>query len=306
MTTTLLNPGWLDPAAYIAFLNRAFPGQWDRNAYDWYLARSFRGVPADILVRADGERLLAGMGMSHRQIGVGGRIVDVGVITAAATLPDQRGQGHYAKLLRMAVEYARDRRYVALLGFVTHDNGSGRGLMRLGSRAIPSFYVHSGHRPAARHPTTRCARDRAALRVRERVARELARSSKARQAHFHYERAEDWESQLIRRPHAVHAVQRGHDSLALVETVGSTDRLQWLACPKEKAVRNIATLAARSESAGKRFFMYTLDGCVAAAAGRAGLRIRSGYLMLQPTGTSSVDWNELAAAAWSVQSGDRL
>ncbi len=132
------------------------------------------------------------------------------------------------------------------------------------------------------------------------------KSSRARDAHFHYARADDREGQLIRRPHTVRAVAWGHDALALLETVGSTDRLQWLACPKEKAVRSIAALTARSTSEGRQFFMYTLDGCVAAAARRAGLRIRTGYLMLQPTGTSGEDWNELAAGTWTVQSGDRL
>ena len=305
MTSTWLNPRWLDPADYIAFLNRVFPGQWDRRAYDWYLGRSFNGVPVDILVRAQGEQILAGLGLGYRQIRVAQRIVAVCVISAAATLQEQRGQGHYAELLGMALEHARDRHYAALLGFVTQDNGSGRGLMRLGSRAIPSFYVHSGRRVSARRPTVGL-RTGCATVSRERLAHELARSSRTRDARFHYERPDDWERQLIHRPHAVRSVRCGHDSLALVETVQSTDRLQWLACPKEKTVRCISALTARSASQGRQFFMYTLDACVAAAASRAGLRIRRGYLMLQPTGCASSDWNELATAAWSVQSGDRI
>ncbi len=305
MTATLMNPGWLDPATYIAFLNRVFPGQWDRSAFDWYLGRSFNGVRADLLVRAQGERLLAGLGIGHRQIRIADRIIDVCVLSAGATLPEERSQGHYAELLRTALEYARDRHYAALVGFVTQGNGSGRALMRLGSRAIPSFYVHSGRRSAARQPTSPLCAERIAW-VRERMAAQWARLGRARQAHFHYAHPDDREKQLIQRPHTVRAIRWGHDSLALVETVGSTDRLQWLACPKEKAVRSIAALTARSASAGRHFFMYTLDGCVAAAARRAGLRFRTGYLMLQPTGCSSADWNELAAAPWSVQSGDRI
>ena len=38
-----VNPDWLGPGDYTAFLNRVFPGQWDLKAYDWYIARGFNG-----------------------------------------------------------------------------------------------------------------------------------------------------------------------------------------------------------------------------------------------------------------------
>jgi hypothetical protein len=302
---TLVNPPWLDPETYISFLNRAFPGQWDRKAYDWYLGRTFNGVRGDLIIRAAGDRILAGLGVGHRQIRVADRTVDVCVISAAATLPGERGRGHYAALLQVALDRALEKRYPALLGFVTEDNGSGRGLMRLGSQAIPSFYVFSRARPRAR-ALARPLRAERAERVGEQIARGLRRSHPAPEAHFHYEQADDWKRQLVQRPHAVRAVKWGHDSLALVETVGSTDRLQWLTCPNEKTIRSIAALAAQSASEGRRFFMYTLDGLVAEAAQRAGLKFRRGYLLLQPTGCSTADWKELAGAAWAVQSGDRI
>jgi GNAT superfamily N-acetyltransferase len=305
MTPVLqINPQWLDPAAYIAFLNRVFPGQWDRKAYDWYLGRAFNGIRAELLLRTAGGRIVSGMGLSHRQIKVGtGRAVDVCVISAAATDPHERGRGHYAALLQVALERARDQGRAALLGFVTRDNTSGRGLARLGSRAIPSFYVFSGQRPRIR-AAERLLRTEPMERAQEQMARELARAAPV--ARFHYERDEDWKSQLVHRPHPVRAVRWGHDSLAVVESVGSTDRLQWLACPREKAARSVAALAAHSAAAGRQFFTYTLDPLLAKAARRVGLRIREGYLMLLPTGYSTVDWAELARAPWAVQSGDRV
>ncbi len=307
MTPVLhISPQWLDPAAYVAFLNRVFPGQWDRDSYAWYLARTFNGVRAELVLRTVGERIVSGLGMNHRQIRVGaGRAVNVCVISAAATLPAERGRGHYAALLQAALECARERGWAALLGFVTRDNTSGRGLMRLGSRAIPSFYVFSEQRPRIR-AAERLLRTERVEQAQERIARELTRTSRAPAAHFYYEQQEDWTQQLMRRPHPVRAVRCGHDSLAVIESVGSTDRLQWLACPHAKAASSIAALAAHSAAAGRQFFTYTLDPLLAKAARRVGLRIREGYLMLLPTGYSTVDWAELARATWAVQSGDRL
>ncbi len=304
--TTHLSPTWLDRDTYVAFLNRVFPGQWNCRAYEWYLRRPFNGVASDILVRADGTRIVSGMGMSHRQIRVGAdRIVDVHVISAAATLRGEQGRGHYAALLEAALERAREKRSAAVLGFVTRDNASGRGLMRLGSRAVPSFYVFSGESPRT-GPTARPVRLEPTAGL-DGMAQELAPChAGVESAHFHYAHADDWRQQLLQRPYPVRAIRTAHDSLAVVESVGSTDRLQWLACPREKASRTLAILVANSTAARRRFFFYTLDRLQAAAARRIGLRIRNGYLMVQPSGYSRPDWDALAAAEWSVQSGDRL
>lgn len=303
--TVHLSPKWLDPTTYIAFLNRVFPGQWNRRSYDWYLRRPFNGAESDILVRADGMRIVAGMGMSHRQIRVGAdRIVNVHVISAAATLHDEQGQGHYRALLQAAIERAREKRSAAVLGFVTSDNASGRGLMRLGSRAIPSFYAFSGDSPRV-GPIARpvCPEPPELAGMAQELARRTAGDASA---HFHYARDEDLRHQLIQRPHPVRALRAAHDSLAVVESVGSTDRLQWLACPHGKFSRTIAALVAQSVAASRRFFLYTLNPLYAAAARRVGLRVRNGYLMVQPSGCCPRDWEALATADWSVQSGDRL
>ena len=314
---TQINPRWVDSDSYVAFLNRVFPGQWDRGAYDWYMARDFNGVKSDLLVRAEGDRILAGMVIGSRQIRVGaGGPIDVCIVSAAATLPGERRRGHYAALLQTALEYSRQKGCVALLGFVTRDNGSGRELMRLGSRAIPSFYILSGARARIRHGlhpratlTTSIAQRPVALEsVLACWERQVAPSdpSIGPAAHFYYGRVEDWKRQFLHRPHSVRAVRLAHDSLALVESVRSTDRMQWLGCPGAKTVRNIVALAAGSAAAGRQFFMYTLDSLLAAAARRVGLKVRDGYFMALPTGYSRGAWDELARASWSVQSGDRI
>lgn len=301
MSITELNPVWLDAAGYVTFLNRSFPGRWDRAAYDWYIAREFSGVSSDIFVRAENRRILSGMAMGYRQIRLGeGRPIDVGVVSAAATLPCERGRGHYSALLQAAIERAREKGYVALLGFVTHDNSSGRGLVRIGARAIPSFYIVSGRQPC------RTARKARVARISPTELSDRALGSVGSQARFHYGYRRDWMRQFIHRPHPVRALHVAHDSVALVESVGHTDRLQWLACPREKAPASVAAVAAASAATGRRFFTYTLDPLHAAAAQRLGLQIRRGFMMLLPVEPSSAAWRELAGAAWQVHSGDRL
>jgi hypothetical protein len=315
-----INPAWLDRAQYVEFLNQSFGGQWNGPSYDWYMARDFNSHRTEILVRADGCRVLSGMTLCYRQVVVGdGAPIEVVILSAAATLAAERGRGHYPALLQAALERCRENTCVAALGFVTHENVSGHGLTRLGARAIPSFYMVSPPAPSAIHAATvRPVRSAAsgpshrrgallsAFESLARLAAPIADASGAAQARFHYERAEDWRQQFLHRPHTVRVACLGHDSYAAIEAVQETDRLQLLVCPEDKRARNIAALAAASAAAGRRFFMYSLDPAEAAAARRARLRIRAGYLMLQPTGVEGDGWERLARAVWRVQSGDRM
>ncbi|HTC52651.1 MAG TPA: GNAT family N-acetyltransferase [Steroidobacteraceae bacterium] len=315
-----INPPWLDCARYIEFLNQAFPGQWDAASYDWYMARGFNSQRSDILVRAEGLRILSGMTVCYRQIGVGsGPPVEVAVLSAGATLATERGRGHYPALLQTALERCREKSCVAALGFVRRDNASGRGLIRLGARAIPSYYLVSPDGPRVTHGSVATPAGRGCPGLPQRredlmsAFESLARRTPAEldacqtpRAHFHYEHAADWRQQFLQRPHKVRIVRLAHDSYAAIEPVNGTDRLQLLVCPGAKRARNIARLAAASAAAGRKFFMYTLDPTEVAAARRAKLRIRAGLLMLQPTGVAGDGWERLAGAVWRVQSGDRM
>jgi GNAT superfamily N-acetyltransferase len=289
----------------------------------FYLGRGFNGMAPDLLVRSDGGRILAAVSLNYRQIAVSGREpMWVAVASAGTTLPEERRQGHYGVLMRAAIRRCRERGGVALLGFVTRDNGSGRGLNRLGALSVPSFYLTSARPPLGANPVKSRVQPRALTLARERTLRErtlrevlamlASRKLSSRfgvqpaQARLYYERLEDWASQLVCRPYPVRAVHLAHDSLALVERVDSTDRLQWLACPDSKMTAHIATLAAASAAEGRRFFMYTLDPLVAEAARRTGLKARSGCLMLQPVDGDPLRFRELAEAHWHIDSGDRL
>jgi GNAT superfamily N-acetyltransferase len=316
-TRTEINPPWLDPGHYVEFLNRGFSGQWDRASYDFYLGRAFNGARSDLLVRAVGTRILAGISLCYRQVHLdGGSPIWVCVASTTTTLPAERRCGHYGALLEAAVERCAERGCAALLGFVTHGNGSGRGLTRMGARAIPSFYVVSSE-ASGRVSATRARPERRRLvsieghaavatllpPIASRIQR-FANPPAVPRARFHYERPEDWAQQFLCRPHPVRALRLSHDSYALIEAVGTTDRLQWLACPHSKMTAHTAALAAASAAAGRKFFMYTLDPLLAQAAHRSGLEIRRGYLLVLPLDLSA--GRGLASALWTVQSGDRL
>jgi GNAT superfamily N-acetyltransferase len=304
-----VNPRSLDRAGHIAMLDRAFPGHWSRPTYDWYIARSFHDVESETLAVSDGGRILSVMTVCYRQVGPDpGCPIDVCVLSSAATIPAEQRKGHYGRLLEAARERARMKGYAALLGFVTRDNVSGRGLAERGARAIPSFYVvsASGAGPRSRSPVRGAAPQappRPASHWIGHLQRESCRTAGIR---FLYTRGDDWRRQFLERPSPVRLLRLAHDSLALIETVCGTDRLQWLAAPREKIAASIACLARASAAAGRRFFLYTLDPVIAACARRAGLGIRPGYLMLWPTGHAPDAWRAIATGSWTVQSGDRL
>jgi hypothetical protein len=317
---THINPKWLNQAAHLKLLNASSGNRWSAAEYEFYLGRSFNGRSGDLIIRACGERLLSGLGFSYREVKIREQpqAIPIAVIGAAATLPSERGRGHYAELLVEARRRAKERACLAVLGFATGRNTSGRGLRRLGAHAIPSFYISSGRlrtRPVRRainlcehipHPEIRRRLDRALL------------DSDLNVVSFHYADSTDWVSQFIERPHPIREIRLAHDVVALVESVSEPlgnysakwttpiDRLQWLACPRAKMVSSIARLSRASVARGRRFFMYTLDAVQAQAAKRAGLRITEGYLFILPADEAADGWQTLASGSWRVQSGDRL
>ena len=299
MMITEVDPPWLDDSRYLTFLNQGFPNQWDRRSYEWYQRRPFGGKPAHLVVRAEGTRVLAGVAFCPRQLTDGhGRVIEVGLLGAGTTLPQERGRGHYRELLRCLQELGRASGCAALAGFVTRGNTSGRGLARLGAYSIPSFYLMTDGQTSS---TFRGRRRPYPLVVDPATLH--GKSATTGQAGFHYADRGEWLQQFCERPNPVRMLRASHDAAALVETVGDTDRLQWLSCPEPSKLRAIASLAAASEAAGRRFFMYSMDPLLAQAARRLGFRIREGYFMLLPL---AGPLDALAAGAWQVQSGDRL
>lgn len=314
LTRTEVNPEWLSPMDYAAFLSRGFRESWNQAAYEWYIARPFNGVSNDLIVRAEGSRILAGVTLCYREVAIGNApAIKVCIASAGATLPDERRRGHYGELLQATLARCQARSCAAILGFVTRDNGSGRGLSKIGALSIPSFYIMS---PAERDSraggpeiggvVSQAERRNLCARILASRQHSISKGSDRLVARFYYANEEDWIGQFLSRPNPVRAVRLAHDSFALVETVGNTDRLQWLSCPDGRFASSARTLARSSSAAGRRFFSFTADALQAQACKRAGLKLRGGYLMLQPTGCAGEEWRTLSQASWHVQAGDRL
>jgi GNAT superfamily N-acetyltransferase len=303
----LVNPEGLDAETGPEFLTRCFGTPWTARLYRWYLQRAFGGETPDRLILMDGARAVAGCGLVFRQLRVqDGEVYRVGIVVAACTLPSARGRGCYARVLEAAVERSAARGCVALLGFVTADNATGRGLARLGAAAIPSAYLVSRDRAGPAGGGLLKLRD--AKVTDDWPVRAAARARAAgAPACFHYPETNAWASQLLDRPHGVECLRVGASCRAVIEPVGDTDRLQWLDGDERERTAAVRALAARAQARRRKFFMYSTCPHEAAAARRLGLAARCGYLMalaVQAGRAGTVrDWPGMS---WRVQSGDRM
>jgi hypothetical protein len=303
----LVNPQGMDADIGVGFLARCFGARWTEAMYRWYLQRSFGGQSPDRVILMDGERVVASCGLAYRLLRTpDGTVHRVSVVVAACTLPGERGRGCYARVLQAAVDRSALRACTAVLGFVTADNPTGRGLRRRGATAIASAYITS--QGFARVPgtvTLRLCRANATDGWPEHAGARLLNPPV--QGGFHYPDASAWASQMRDRPHTVHSMRVGSTCRGLIECVGDTDRLQWLdGAPRERvaAIRAIATYAHRRR---RHFFMYSTCPGDAAVARRLGLLARPGYMMALASETRHEPtvrgW---ANMSWHVQSGDRL
>jgi len=287
------NPG--DERAYLAGLQRSFPGSWDERSYRWFLDRPFRHRAPDVFGVYAGRELVAGLGVNYRDVSLpDGRAKVVGVLTGAWTLPEHRGRWHLWRLIEQIKPLSAERGCAALLSFVTLDNASARVLQRTRAVPIPTFYLYGTTRPSVTDGELPepCA-------ATPHVADVDADGGHA--IRFAYD-WEDWRQQHLERPHATIALAVGAN-LAVLEDVGSTDRLQWLGGPPDGAPHALAALLARARARGRELFHFTTSGALAQAARDLGLDVRDGAMMVLDVGAHGDEWWR---APWHVQAGDRM
>ena len=197
----LVNPQGMNAEIGVGFLARCFGTRWTEAMYRWYLQRPFGGESPDRLILMDGERVVASCGLAYRLLRTpDGALHRVGIVVAACTLPGERGRGCYARVLQAAVERSAARACTAVLGFVTADNPTGRGLRRLGATEVPSVYIAS--HGLARVPGAATLRLGSAKAVNGWPAHACARPlNPPVPAGFHYPDAGAWASQMVDRPH---------------------------------------------------------------------------------------------------------
>jgi hypothetical protein len=303
----LVNPGGMNADIGADFLSRCFATRWTEAMCRWYLQRAFSEETPDRLVLMDDQQVVAGCGLAYRLLRTPDAAVHrVSIVVAACTAPGERGRGCYAQVLRGAIERSAARGCTALLGFVTADNATGRGLQRLGATAIPSAYITSAGRLSGSRTST--LRLRAAPVSDSWPARAGARlRSVPGAAGFHYPDVCSWRSQMLERPHVVQSLYVGSSCRALVERVGDTDRLQWLDATRPERVAVIRALADYARRRRRKFFMYSTRPDDAAAASQLGLSVRPGFMMaLAPESRHESTVRGWETLPWQVQSGDRL
>jgi GNAT superfamily N-acetyltransferase len=220
----VIDPQSIDRAAYLAALNRSFPGWGGDAMFDWCYLRG----AADLLAVRDHGRLLAGSGVVYRNVRTGTETARAGIICGAWTDPEARGHGFFRDVMEAARSLVARRDAAMVLGFVKADNASARGLRSLGWTMIPARYLRNVGRASARPGGLKAAlRCRAADFERER-------------AHFVYT-DDEWQAQFIDRPHAAHCVG-GDGWRAIVEG----NRLLDLAGDRERALEQLGDVSAYS------------------------------------------------------------
>ncbi|TLY82411.1 MAG: GNAT family N-acetyltransferase [Gammaproteobacteria bacterium] len=303
----LLDPPGMDADIGARFLTRCFGTRWTAAMYRWYLQRSFGGEAPERLIMVDGGRVVAVIALVFRLLRTPDDTVHrVSVLVAGATLPGERGRGCYARILQAALARSALRGCTAALGFVTADNATGRGLLRLGAVGVASAYIASPG--VARTHAGATLRLWGAMTTDRWPARASARlASPPLQAGFHYPDFSAWASQMLDRPHHVQPLRVGTTCRALVESVEETDRLQWLdGDPRERAAA-IRALAAHAHHRRRQFFMYSTRCEDLATAHRLGLLARPGCMMMvAPEARHEATVRNWAALSWDVQSGDRM
>jgi GNAT superfamily N-acetyltransferase len=290
--------------AYLDGLTTCFPGAWSEASFRWYLKRPFKSRHPDTLTARDGDRLVAGLGINYRQVRSNdGRVHDIGLLTAAWTLPKYQGRGCFRRLVEVAMEVAASNGCEALLSFVVARSASALRLRRIGAAEVPTRYLFLAPGDPLLRPATLPA-------VRALEGEGLAELPRAgSRLAFHYDSLEEWTAQFLDRPHptTMFEIDAG---IAVLEHAGATDRLQFLYTPAQSEPASLVAMASRAHAAGRHFFFFTTDENLAEHAVEFGLQQTGGAIMILelPNGRASgfsaaPPWT---SSGWHIQPGDRM
>lgn len=303
MTEMEWNPERLAPDDYVELLNLSFGGTWTAELFHWYMQRPFAGRTPDLAVLCVDGKPVSGAAVNYRQLrDPHGQVHDVGVISGAWTHPEARGHGYYTRVMRESAARVATRGCELLLGFVTADNNSSKGMKTAGARMIPTVYATSsaGSTDTGDLPAIATASADTTQLYQQHNVHSMAATG------YHYASPDDWTAQMLQRPGPVEVLRIGDDSLAIVEKTGDTDRLQWLSAPASARAGCLAALAARAQGSGRQFFAFCTGPSMAAVDSVTGLRAQAGFITCLPAGPLSDSAEAMLAGPWDVHSGDRV
>lgn len=276
----------------LAALNTCFPGWGGPERFAWCFERPTTGRAPDVvtLVSPDG-RALAGITLVYRSVRLDRTTAVVGAIIAGAwTLPEARGTGAFARLVREGHDVAVGTGADVSLGFVTAGNASRRGLARAGYDMHPAFYCRS----ATTHGSS-------ASRLQV-VAADSARPSPRPDARtsFTYS-ADEWRAQFLDRPDDVLRVHSDDGWSALIERVPGFDRVLTLDAAEAQRVDAFAALTAWATAGGRELFVYSTDAGEAEGLASAGFCVTEGFV-----GARVSDRMPTRSLHWHLEHGDRM
>jgi GNAT superfamily N-acetyltransferase len=259
----------LDPREYLEGANAAFGTSGAAAFVTWgdaaFFAWAFRDDAEILLLDDAAGRPVAGTGITFRTLRNGRRAA---IMTGSWTLPEARGQGAFASLVRAVREVAAECRGV-VLGFVRGENPSARGLATAGAAMWPAFYCRSTAAPALSTPEP------------EPVDPDPALFSST----FVYT-TEQWHTQFLARPHArIECLGLPGSWAAVLERSDEFDRVHAVSDPAA-----LPQLAARAHAAGRRLFWYTTGSPTMSC------EWTEGFLASLPS----------AETEWNLQNGDRM
>jgi GNAT superfamily N-acetyltransferase len=283
-----LNPEGIEPA-YLAALQRAFPGWGGPAEFDWWFRRSAGGPEADMLVLEERDTLVAGMAVVYRIVrAADGRQALAGALTGAWTDPRSRRSGCFSELIQRARETSQAHGATMLLGFMRAGRES-RGRMAAAADACIETWAlradgqATGPTPAGSAPG----------------ADEL-------QAWFHarpggiriaYPTPEIFAERARLERSAV--VRCGRETWAIVERRGELGHVHAVVAPPPGP--DPGQLAAAIATVGGT--AYTSEKAVAEEAVRLGAEATPVYLFLfAPRGRIAERWT---AGEWRLQALDR-
>ena len=290
--------------AYLAALNRCFDAWGGAERYRWCFERRVGPLSADVIVLERDGDLVAGSAVTYRPLRLpSGARVQAGIMTGSFTLPEERGRGHFTRLVQESRAAALERGAGLLLAFVTETNASCHVLAAARARMLRTHYVFSsaGWTGDARCRIEPAEEESAADGLAARGSLAPAPTGAVR---FLYS-PDEWKSQFVERSLPVERI-RVDEEPALVERSEEFDHVLFL-WPRGPAdeVRQLAGLAGRAARHGRRLRTFTASQPLADACAAAGFELHGGRLAILPTdarpGASAPDLLE-----WSIHSGDRM
>lgn len=279
MTKILINPAGID-AEYLTCLNKCFRVWGDQAKFDWYFRRQAR-FPADLIVFADDGRVVAGSGITYRQLKLpNAKTILAGIMTGSWTLPEEQRKGYFNKMIQESRRVVARKRGALLLAFVTQDNASSRGLTKAGAALFPTRYLFSSTEFRSSGPIEKTNNLRESApdgdHLFDRRAQTIAAST-----HVHYETQTDFRRQFLERPQPVEILSDEDGNIGVVEIGRGTEALQLLLAQQGTSASIKGILAAFAQRAAlnrRQFFFFTSDDVFVAAGEAIGLQSKLGYI----------------------------